>query len=186
MKKIFKFTVWVVLIIAMIYGTMTAYEKIEKLIYPTDYADLVEKYAEENKLDKSLVFAVIKCESSFDKNAVSKIGAKGLMQITDETYEWICFKHGESINNANELFDPETNIKAGCRLLSRHLDEFKSVKTALAAYHAGRGITNTWLKDKRYSSDGVSLDKIPYSETEGYVDKVITTVEKYKTIYNIK
>lgn len=185
MKKLFKLVLWIVLICVLIYGGMTAYKKIEKFIYPTDYADLVNKYAEENDLDKSLVFAVIKCESGFDKNAVSKIGAKGLMQLTPETYEWVSSKHGKKVDNSDELFDPETNIQAGCRLLKRHIKEFKSVKTALAAYHAGRGVTNRWLKDEKYSSDGVNLDKIPYSETESYVDKVINTVEKYKTIYNI-
>ncbi|MGN0174431.1 MAG: lytic transglycosylase domain-containing protein [Acutalibacteraceae bacterium] len=186
MKKLLKFILWIVIICVLIYGGMAGYKKIEKYIYPTDYSDLIQKYADENELPRSLVFAVIKCESGFDKNAVSNIGAKGLMQLTPETYEWVCSKYGTKCKDSDELFDPKTNIQAGCRLLKLHLKEFSSVETALAAYHAGRGITNKWLNNPEYSDDGKTLKEIPYKETSAYVDKVIKTIEKYKEIYNIE
>lgn len=186
MKKLLKFIIWIVIICLLVYGGMTAYHKIERFIYPTDYADLVEQYADEYDLPQSLVFSVIKCESNFNPKAVSSIGAKGLMQLTDETYEWVCSRYAEkNIDNGN-LFDPEKNIEAGCRLLTLLSKDFDSLETRLCAYHAGRNITLKWLSDSEYSSDGETLDKIPYSDTSSYVDKVVKTIEKYKEIYEIQ
>lgn len=184
MKVFLKAVIWLVVIAVLVFGGMYSYEKIEKMIYPQDYKDLIEAYAEEYGLDKSLVYAVVKCESGFDSSAVSSIGAKGLMQLTDETYEWVCSRYKDTADG--DLFDAKTNIKSGCRLLRLHLKEFGDIKTALAAYHAGRGITNEWLKNSEYSSNGKTLDKIPYEETSKYADRVIKTIEKYKEIYNIK
>lgn len=169
----------------MVYGGFKAYNKIQKSIYPTDYSDIIEQNADKYGLNRSLVFSVVKCESKFNKDAVSNIGAKGLMQLTPETYEWVCSKYGDTYNNSDDLFDPEINIKAGCRLLKLHLKEFGNVKTALAAYHAGRGVVNKWLNNSDYSDDGKTLKKIPYTETLNYVTRVTQTVEKYKEIYNI-
>lgn len=184
MKTFIKAVIWLVVIAVLIFGGKYSYDKIEKMIYPQDYKSLIEAYSEEYGLDKSLVYAVVKCESGFDSNAVSSIGAKGLMQLTDETYEWVCSRYKD--NSDKDLFIPEVNIKAGCRLLRLHLKEFGNVKTALAAYHAGRGITNRWLKNPDYSSDGETLDKVPYEETSKYIDRVVKTIDKYKEIYNIK
>lgn len=186
MKHFFKFILWVVIICVLVYGGMTAYHKIERYIYPTDYADFVEKYAEECELDKSLVYAVIKCESGFNPQAKSSIGAKGLMQLTDETYEWVCSRYGEKNVDNDNLYDPEKNIEAGCRLLKLLSNDFLSLETRLCAYHAGRNITLKWLSNSEYSFDGETLDKIPYSDTSSYVDKVVKTIEKYKEIYEIQ
>lgn len=186
LKHFLKFILWIIIICALIYGGMTAYHKIEHYIYPTDYADLVEKYSSEYELDKSLVFAVIKCESNFNPNAVSSIGAKGLMQLTDETYEWVCSRYGEKNTDNDNLYNPDKNIEAGCRLLKLLDKDFVSLKTRICAYHAGRNITLNWLKNPEYSSDGETLTRIPYSDTSSYVDKVVKTIEKYKKIYEIQ
>lgn len=186
MKQFFKFILWIIIICVLIYGGMSAYHKIERYIYPTDYADVVEKYSSEYNLDKSLVFAVIKCESGFDKNAESSQNAKGLMQLQKDTYEWVCHKYNDNDVNEEYLFNPEKNVQAGCRLLRLHLDQFGDVKTALCAYHAGRTKTMEWLNNSEYSSDGKTLSKIPYEDTSSYVDKVIKTQEKYKQIYKIQ
>ena len=57
------------------------------IFLPLEYEDIVEKYAKEYSVSKSLVLGIIKTESNFDKEAVSSKGAKGLMQITDSTAE---------------------------------------------------------------------------------------------------
>lgn len=186
MKHFFKFILWIVIICVLVYSGMKAYHKIERYIYPADYSDLVEKYAEEYDLDKSLIYAVIKCESNFNPDAVSSIGAKGLMQLTDETYEWVCSRYGENNSNSDDLFDAEKNIEAGCRLLKLLSKDFDSLETRICAYHAGRNITIKWLSTPDYSADGKTLDNIPYSDTSSYVDKVVKTIEKYKEIYEIQ
>ena len=64
-------------------------------MYPREYSELVEKYAFENSLPVELVFAVILTESSFRADALSSAGAKGLMQITDDTNDWISRMQGD-------------------------------------------------------------------------------------------
>ena len=66
------------------------------------------------------------------------------------------------------------------------LDEFGDTKTALAAYHAGRGRVNEWLSDPRYSSDGKKLDVIPYNDTDFYAEKVLKVRERYCNIYDLE
>ena len=183
MKKLFKFILWVLIICFVIYAGKGAYKKIEKQIYPLEYKETIEKYSKEYEIDKALVFAIIKCESGFDETAVSSIGAKGLMQLTSETLEWVCSKYNDSEDDVSVLFDAEKNIQAGCRLLRLLYNDFGDTKTVLAAYHAGRNITYKWLSNEEYSADGKTLIKIPYADTAKYVEKVFKTTEKYKEIY---
>ena len=153
-------------------------------IYPKQYVGLIEETAETFELDESLLYALIKTESGFDKNAVSSVGAKGLTQITPETFEWLQTKTGE-IYDEDALFEPEISIYYGAYFLNMLIEEFDNTETALAAYHAGRGKVNEWLADPKISPDGVVLENIPYEDTAGYVKRVVKNTEKYKKIYDI-
>ncbi len=152
--------------------------------YPRQYMELVEENAEELEIDKALLYAVIKTESGFDKNAVSSVGAMGLTQITPDTFQWLQTKTGESYED-DALFEPEVSIYYGAYFLNMLLEEFDNVETALAAYHAGRGKVNEWLEDPSVSPDGVVLENIPYEDTAGYVRMVMKNTEKYKNIYDM-
>ncbi len=151
-------------------------------LYPVRYSELVEQNADSFNIEKELLYALIKTESGFDKEAVSSVGAKGLTQITPDTFEWLQTKTGEAYED-DALFEPEISVYYGSFFLDMLLQEFGDTRTALAAYHAGRGIVNQWLADERYSKDGKTLDEIPYGDTAGYVEKVIKTYEKYKKLY---
>ncbi len=153
-------------------------------VYPRQYIDLVEENAETFEIDESLLYALIKTESGFDKNAVSSVGAKGLTQITPDTFSWLQTKTGE-MHEEDALFEPEISVYYGAFFLNMLLDEFDNTETALAAYHAGRGKVNEWLADPRISPDGVVLENIPYEDTAGYVKRVMKNTEKYKDIYDI-
>ena len=155
---------------------------IMKIIYPQKYTEYVEKYSADFGIDKNLLYAVIKTESSFRPDAVSSADAVGLTQITPETFEWLKTKLGEENNNLT-LTDPETSVKYGAFFLSYLLDEFGSTDTAIAAYHAGRGRVNEWLEDKNLSSDGVNLSVIPIDETAHYVKKVNKALNVYNNLY---
>ena len=63
------------------------------------------------------------------------------------------------------------------------MDEFHNIETAIAAYHAGIGRVSEWLRDPRYSSDGVTLDVIPFKDTAHYVNKVKRAVQIYENLY---
>ena len=79
-------------------------------MYPTKYSEYVEKYSEENGIDKYLVYAIIKAESNFDPNVKSNADARGLMQLMEETaVERSNAIEGTEIE-AYDLYDPETNI----------------------------------------------------------------------------
>ncbi|MCL2509259.1 MAG: lytic transglycosylase domain-containing protein [Oscillospiraceae bacterium] len=153
-----------------------------KAVYPVRYEDAVLKYSVEYGLDASLVYAVIKTESSFDPNARSNKGALGLMQFMPDTLDWICLRSGENLR-FEDLRDGETAIRCGAFMLKLLLDEFGSIETALAAYHAGRGQVNRWLADSGISSDGKTLDRIPFPDTAHYVGKVTRAIRIYEKLY---
>ena len=154
-------------------------------VYPRQYVDLVEDNAEEFEIDTALLYALIKTESGFDKNAVSSVGAKGLTQITPDTFSWLQTKTGEEYEE-DKLFEPEISVYYGAYFLDMLLEEFNNTETALAAYHAGRGKVNEWLADPRISPDGETLENIPYEDTEKYVERVMKNTEKYKEIYDFE
>ena len=153
-----------------------------KTLYPLKYEDYVEVYSKENNLSPAFVYAVIKCESDFDSNAVSSVGATGLMQIMPDTFDWITMKLREDIPYSMAT-DPETNIKYGCYLYGYLLSKYGRVQEALAAYHAGLGNVDKWLSDERYSSDGETLHTIPFPTTNKYIKKVMLTEKIYENLY---
>jgi soluble lytic murein transglycosylase len=148
-------------------------------LHPTPYRDMVREASERYGVSEALIYAVMKTESGFKKDAVSRAGALGLMQITPDTFDYIIEKMGIEPPERSMMFDPETSIHFGAYLLSRHIKEFKSIENALCAYNAGRGALTRWLLDERYSSDGVTLQKIPYPETRDYVAKVMLRYKIY-------
>ncbi len=152
-------------------------------IYPTDYSEYVQKYSTLYGVDENLIYAVIKTESGFNKNALSEDDAKGLMQITPDTFNWIHSKLNDGEFTHDDMYNPEINIRYGVYLISYLLEEFDNTQTALAAYHAGRGVVNKWVKNPDYSSDGKTLDTIPYKDTDHYVYKVTRYYNIYLRLY---
>lgn len=142
--------------------------------YLRPYPDEVEK----SGVPTSLAYAVMKAESGFRENVVSRAGAVGLMQIRPSTAEFICRRFGVPYR-ADLLTDGAYNVQVGCMYLSYLLQRFSDEETALAAYNAGEGTVRRWLDDPAYSADGSTLHEIPYAETCSYVKKVL----KFRKIY---
>lgn len=176
----FTILVVIVLLIFAIKAFMNMNEELGESIYPVKYKTQVEKYAEEYKLDKALVYAVIKTESNFIEEAESGVGAMGLMQIMPSTFEWLqSMTKGEVTMDSDSLLDADVNIEYGCIFLQFLLDRYSEENTAVAAYNAGFGAVDGWLEDTSYSKDGKNLDYIPYPETSNYVDKVVEAKKHY-------
>lgn len=153
--------------------------------YPRKYSEFVEQSCAEYGVPQSLAYAVIQCESGFDPAAESSVGARGLMQIMPGAFDWLQSKmpdRGEPLD-ADALWDPQVNVRYGVFLLHLHLEEFGDVGTAIAAYHAGRGSVNGWLKDPALAPDGKTLTDIPYPDTKAYADKVQKTMQIYQKLY---
>ena len=148
-------------------------------LFPAPYQNTVDKYCKKYSVDKWLVSALIKAESNFNENAVSQAGAKGIMQVTDETF--LFCSENTDIKSA-DIFSPDANIHAGVWYLSYLIKKYDgNTRNALAAYNAGMGNVDKWLKDTRYSSDGNTLQNVPFEETKRYIEKI----DRYETIYGI-
>ena len=178
MRKIIKFIAIVLSIFTLIYLLDDGYNFLMHTIYPLRYKEQIEKYSQEYDLDKFLVMAVIKAESNFIRDAHSGV-ARGLMQVTDDTANWISKELGAPFD-PEDIEDPEKNIEFGCFYLSYLLNHYGDDETlALAAYNAGMGNVRKWLENPEHSPDGVTLKNIPFKETRDYVKKI----NKYKLIY---
>lgn len=155
-----------------------------KIIYPMKYSQIIDKYATEYDLDPYFIAAIIRTESKFDEKAKSHKNARGLMQIASITGKWASEELGIENYNEEILFTPDVNIKIGCWYLNKLKKEFDcNLQLILAAYNGGSGNVKKWLKDPKYSEDGVSLKDIPFVETKEYIEKVIKTYKVYKIIY---
>lgn len=161
-------------------------EAAERAQHPLYFESTIRENAALQGLDPALVSAVILCESSYDTKAESRLGARGLMQLMEDTAAWVAHKLGEDDENYSFdlLYDGETNIRFGCwylGYLSRRFggDPLKIV----CAYHAGQGNVDSWLSNPDYSHDGKTLDVVPTSDTAAYSDRVLRARDVYVKYY---
>ena len=185
LKRIFfKLIILVVIIAAITAGTRYV---IKESFFPYKYKEYVDTYSAKYNLDPLFVLAVIKTESKFDEDAKSHKNAVGLMQITVQTAEWAAKEMGYSTFSKEDLYDEEYNIRMGCWYLRRLNDIFNGdLDLTIAAYNAGPTNVQSWLQDEKYSSNGKSIDYIPFGETKKYVDKVNTYYNVYQYLYSEK
>lgn len=156
---------------------------LDQKMYPLKYTDIIYRYSDEYDVPKSVILAMIKVESNFREDAVSHVGACGLMQLMPETFTWLASKLGEEVTEDN-IFDPEMNIKYGVYYISTLYESLGNWDNVYAAYNAGKGNVLKWLADERYSKDGVLTD-IPFEETANHVVKLRNAREKYIELYHI-
>lgn len=150
--------------------------------YPINYIEEIQKYSNEYGVDPKVVLAIMRVESNFKSDAVSKVNAKGLMQVLPDTAKHVAKLLNVNVNSV-DLNDPETNVKFGTYYLKYLMQNFSNMDTVYAAYNGGIGNVNTWLKDSKYSNDGVSLYNIPSEETKNYVNKVNKALKAYEILY---
>lgn len=157
-------------------------EKLEYKAYPKQFAESVSKYSEMYGVPEIIIYSMIKTESDFESNAVSSVGAVGLMQIMPDTCEWIASRLGENYEFAL-MYDPDTNIRYGTYLISFLKLRYGNWETVFAAYNAGHGRVDEWLESEEYSSGNGVLHTIPFKETRNYVEKVNDARAVYKRLY---
>ena len=151
--------------------------------YPMRYEAEIRQAAAEFSLDPAYVASVALAESSFDAEAVSSVGAIGLMQIMPSTGEWIAGKLDEAFD-AQRLYEPSVNLRYGCWYLRFLLDRYDGdMRTASTAYHQGQGRVDEWLQDPEYSEDGKTLSVISSSVTDTYVNRIMANDAHYQELY---
>ena len=159
-------------------------EQIEQWEYPIQYQEYVDYYAGKYGLDPLTLYAFIRTESNFNPEAESSAGARGLMQITEITFDWIKSRIAPSETlTFDDLYDPEVNIRFGSYYVAYCLLEYGDLATAAAAYHSGLGTVGELLANPDYSSDGRTLDEFPYPQMRRYVHKITTSYARYCEIY---
>ncbi|MCP3736345.1 transglycosylase SLT domain-containing protein [Sphingomonas sp. RP10(2022)] len=135
----------------------------------------------------TLIHAIARQESQFDKTAVSHAGARGLMQLMPATAREQSGKIGLAYNPASLTSDPNISIMLGSSYFQRVYANYGSYPLAIAAYNAGGGNVNKWLRangDPRTGTiDMVDwVEAIPYQETRNYVQRVLENAVVYDLI----
>lgn len=146
------------------------------VIFPRKYENYVVGSCEKYDLETALVYATIKQESDFERRAVSKSGALGLMQILPRTAKWIA--NELEIEYSDEImFEPKYNIEFGCFYLRYLFDRFEDFNIVICAYNAGEGKVLDWIQDGKLKEN-----KIDYAETRTYLRKVREYYNVYKNL----
>lgn len=159
--------------------------RVEKTLYPCKYSALVEQYAAEYDLDPLLVYSFVRTESGFDPDATSSVEARGLMQMTEETFLWLRSKIAEGENvTFGDLYDPAVSLRLGCYYLHLCMERYGGdVATAAAAYHSGWGTVDALLQKEEHSADGITLQGFPYNQMHHYVEKITACYAVYQNLY---
>ena len=152
-----------------------------KKIYKKDYSEYVSKYAEAYKVEENLIYALIKAESNFNAKAVSHQNAKGLMQLMQSTAQDLANRSQINLTKDN-ILDPDININLGTQYISSLLSKYDNVQVALAAYNAGSGNVDKWIKNGTIKADGSDIENIPYKETNTYVRKIMRDYKIYNEL----
>ena len=155
----------------------------QELTVPLRHADVIRQQAADKDLDPALIAGVIYQESRF-RDQTSPAGARGLMQITPETAQYIANLSGGTRFVTEDLATPQVNISYGSFYLHYLLDQYGGDEVvALAAYNGGETNVNRWLAAADAEGRDFEVGDIPFPETRAYVDKVLEARDDYAETY---
>ena len=151
-----------------------------ELRFPLQHSQAIDGAAKRRELPNSWVYAVVRQESAFSRDARSPAGALGLMQLMPRTARAIAREIKHPTPRRKDLFEPDTNITLGTAYLDRVLERFEGNSVlATAAYNAGPSRVARWLPEETVPAD-LWVETIPFSETRSYVQRVFA----YRVIYD--
>lgn len=155
-----------------------------QLVFPRPYWTQLESDSRANGLDPFLVAALIRQESEFNPNAVSRMNAYGLMQLLPSVGKSLARKDGVRHFSTSELLDPSTNLRLGTQDLRKSIDRYNGkVEYALAGYNAGDSPVHQWMETNDVKDIPEWVESIPYTETREYVQGIIRNRELYRAVY---
>lgn len=156
-----------------------------RIMYPLRFEERLREESAETGLDPALVAAVIWQESTFDPQAVSVAGARGLMQIMPRTGRELA-RNMRLKYRIDMLHEPARGLELGTRYLKRMIDGFGGrVDKALAAYNAGPNRVSSWTRARPGQGAEEFIEGIPFQETRNYVMTILANREHYRRIYGM-
>jgi soluble lytic murein transglycosylase len=158
-------------------------DAVREITLPLQHEDIIRQQAAEKGLDPALVAAVIYEESRF-RDQTSHAGARGLMQITPDTADFIAQDSGGTAFTQADLATPQINISYGTYYLRYLLGRYDGDETlAVAAYNAGETNVNRWIEDAGGVDGFDAAADIPFPETRHYVENVRERKGEYREHY---
>jgi soluble lytic murein transglycosylase len=162
-------------------GALT--EAVREITLPLRHEDIIRQQAADKHVNAALIAAVIYEESRF-RDQTSNAGARGLMQITPETADFIAHRSGGVLFEQSDLATPQVNIAYGTWFLRYLIDHYGGNETlAVAAYNAGQSNVDRWVRDAGGPDKFDSAKHIPFPETRAYVQNVQKRREQYRDHY---
>ena len=162
-------------------------EDLLRAVYPLVYEPLLVERANVERLDPTLVAALTRRESQFDRDVVSGAGATGLMQLMPATGAEVARRLRIAEYRSEQLVVPEVNLALGSRYLRELLERRGgSVVPALISYNAGPHRYTSWRRFPEFSaSTDLMIDRIPFSETRRYVKAILSYRYIYSRLYSL-
>jgi soluble lytic murein transglycosylase len=152
-------------------------DRVREVTLPLRHEDIIRQQAQEKNVPADLIAAVIYAESRF-RDQESHAGARGLMQVTPATAEFIEADSGGSTFEADDLSDPDLNIRYGTYYLDHLIEKFDgNLVAALAAYNGGETNVAAW------GGSGLEIEDIEFPETREYVQNVLEKRDEYRENY---
>jgi soluble lytic murein transglycosylase len=159
-------------------------DKFWRLAFPLPYRGALEANSKAQSLDPYLVAALIRQESEFNPQAVSRAKAYGLTQVLPSTGRELSRKLGVRRFTAGMLFEPDLNLKLGTYYFRSLLDQFGGkVEPALASYNGGKTRVLNWLNFAVYEEPAEFVENIPFTETRNYVQIILRNADIYRRLY---
>jgi soluble lytic murein transglycosylase len=152
-------------------------------LFPKAYWPDLKKYSSQNSLDPYLVASLIRQESEFNPNAVSRANAVGLMQLLPKVGRGVAKQEKIRHFSNQQLFNPTTNMQLGTRYFRAMVDKFGAFEYALAAYNAGSDRVDDWLAQGKYRDPQEFVESIPFTETREYVQAILRNTSVYRQLY---
>ncbi len=146
-------------------------------LFPLELSSLIQKYNMD--IDSHLVLGLIRQESNFNDKAISRVGARGLMQLMPTTAKFLDKKV-----RVSDLYNPDVNLRLGIKYLKRLLLKYDgNIVFALAAYNAGENRMNRWMIDFFATENPLMMiESIPFKETRDYVKLIYRNMFFYKLL----
>lgn len=155
--------------------------------YPKAYEEYVNKFSKSFSVKPELVWGIMRAESQYRRDAISPVGALGLMQVMPSTGGKVATILGDKSFDAPKLLEPETAIRIGSRYLKRLGDRFEdTIPLVAAGYNAGPHRVKNWLVHFGTLDTDEFIEHIPFLETRNYVKRVMSNAQIYSQLYGSK